>query len=551
MASRFLVLLACLGLSQGPAAGRPATRPPLPPLAGAARPDFIQTTAGGDWLRSLPPPKLRKGLPSGGLVLEVDPGSPRQTVLGIGGALTESSAYVLASLTERRRARILDLCFGPEGADFQLARIPIGACDFSVEGRYSYDDTAGDTALAHFSIAHDREGFPGARNPRYALLPLLRDALARAPRLKVVASPWTAPAWMKDNQDWYGRGRGGTLLPEHFDTFARYMVRYLEAYRHEGVPIWAITPENEPLGNGGQWESMEFSDEALRDYVRDHLGPRLEAAGLGGVKVIQFDHNRDADALRYARTLLGDPAAARYVWGTGLHWYNATDSANPEILDQLQQAFPTKALLHTEGCIDGIGTPENAPGGEFRGWKNPVWWWTPSARDWGFYWAPPAERAAHPPYAAVQRYARDLIEGLNHGLAGWIDWNLVLDRRGGPNHVGNYCAAPIMVDTAGGDTFVAPIYALLAHVSRYIRPGDRILRVAARAPDAFHAASALSADGRRLVVVAFNGSAIPRPYTIRVGPRVASVVIPPQAIQTLCFQLAEPAPRPGPRRIPR
>lgn len=528
---------ACLVASEGPRLS-PGEPGPLGPRLAA----FVQTSAAGDRFQQKPGLTFARRAPSGGITVTVDPTVQHQTLEGIGGALTESSAYVLAHLPRPAREGILDRFFGPSGARFTMARTHIGACDFCVEGRYSYADVPGELALNHFSIAPDKRGFRGTRDPDYALLPLIQDALARNPGLKVVASPWTAPAWMKDNHDWYGQGRGGALLSEHYDTFARYMVKYLQAYRAEGVPIWGITPENEPVGNGGQWESMEFTAEGLRDYIKLHLGPQLTKHGLAGVKIIQFDHNRDASALRFSEAVLGDPSAAAFVWGTGLHWYSATNSVQTGLLDQLRTKYPTKALLHTEGCIDGIGTEDSSPRGAFLGWKNEAWWWTASATDWGFYWAPPEEKAAHPRYSPVHRYAADLVEGLNHGFSAWIDWNIVLDRRGGPNHVNNFCAAPIMVDTNTGEAHITPLYYVLAHFSRYLQPGDRMVQVSispqAPGQDDLRATAALRKDGRHLIVIAYNAAPRAVTYSIQVGAFRAPVVIPGQALQSFCIPMA-------------
>jgi glucosylceramidase len=514
--------------------------PPLPSALGPDLAPFVQTSAAGDRFRSLPPVRFTRSRARGGLTVTVTPAARRQVLEGLGGALTEASASVLAQLSGPTRSGILDRCFGPLGARFTMTRTPIGACDFSVRGQWSYDDVAGDTALEHFSLAPDRAGPAG----EYALLPLVKDALARTPGLKVVASAWTAPAWMKDNQAWYGQGRGGSLLPEHYATFASYLVRYLEAYRAEGVPVWGLTPLNEPGGNGGQWESMEFPAPALQTFIRDHLGPRLASQGLAGVKLIQFDHNRDASALEHARAVLGDPATARYVWGTGLHWYSTTNSASTEVLDELIRRYPGKAILHTEGCIDGIGTAEGSPNGQFLGWRQEAWWWTPGATDWGYYWAPAQERAAHPKYTPVHRYARDLVQGLNHGFSAWLDWNLVLDHRGGPNHVNNLCAAPVMVDPATEEVHCTPLYYVMAHFSRYLQPGAQVVRTVTHAPglpaDAFHATAAVSADQRHLVVIAFNPSARPLRYRLLLGGRQATVAIPANAIQTLRIPLLQP-----------
>jgi glucosylceramidase len=519
----------------------------LPDLAKAQTPkqlfgpelaDFVQTSASGDHFKALPPVKFLKGPASNGIVVTVTPTATRQTLEGIGGGLTESSAFVLANVSKEKRNLILDYFFSPRQANFTMARTHIGASDFCVKGKYSYDDFPGDVSLEHFSIAPDRQGFQGAKDPAYATLPMIKDALARQPQLKIVASPWTAPAWMKENNDWYSKGWGGALLSTNYDTFARYMVKYLKAYDAEGVKIWAVTPENEPLGNGGQWESMEFSDTNLRDYIKGNLGPQMASNGFSGVKIINFDHNRGADAVRYTDTVLGDPVAAGYVWGTGLHWYGTTISANPETMDQIHDRFPTKAILHTEGCIDNIGNEDNSPKGSFLGWKNDAWWWAEGATDWGWYWA---SKETHPKYAPVHRYARDIVDGLNHWFVGWIDWNIVLDKKGGPNHAKNLCAAPIMVDTDSEDVYITPLFYVMAHFSRYLHPGDSIVQVDTVAPglgpDDFHATAAISQDKKTLTVIAFNKAKQALTYNIQVGGFHAPVTIPENAIQTLRFDL--------------
>ncbi len=556
MACRWNVplVLAAMSLAPLPAAERTAVSAAgLPTTLGPELADFVQTSASGDRFKVLPPVRFHKGKPVKGLVLKVDPSNLRQSLEGVGGALTESSAFVLAHLPIGARRDLLDRIFSSRGARFTMARVPIGACDFSVAGKFSYDDVSGDVALRHFSIDPDRHGFQGTEDPSYALLSLVKDALSRQPDLKIVANPWTAPAWMKDNQDWYGKGKGGSLLPEHYDTFARYMVKYLQAYQAEGVKVWGVTPENEPLGNGGQWESMEFTSQEMRDYIKEHLGPQLAANGFQKVKLIQFDHNCDPNALAFSEATLGDPGASPYVWGTGLHWYSTTQGVPTELLEALHTRFPDKALLHTEGCIDGIATEDSSPKGAFLGWKNDAWWWSPRATDWGYYWAPAGEKAAHPRYTPVHRYARAMIDGFNHWYAGWIDWNIILDRNGGPNHVNNLCGAPIMVDTESREVYFTPLYYVMAHFSRYLQPGDRIVKVqpSAHLPgsDGVMATAALSRNGRNLVVITFNPSPTPVAYSLQVGGYHAGVEIPGNGLQTLRFNMKHLGTRPGrPRR---
>ena len=544
-ASRFTRLVLTIALLALPTQvhGARSRMKPTPSFEsmGANRPAMVQSSAAGDRLKPLPAPRLQRGRVPDGVTVRVDVGAPRQTIEGIGGALTEASASVLARMPLHRRQQVLDGLFGPTGADLTMARTHIGSCDFTVKGRYSYAEVPGDTALLHFSIAPDEAGFEGALDPTYSTLSLIRDARSRQPGLKIVASPWTAPDWMKDNGKYYDKGvAGGRLKPDHHGVFARYIGRYIKEYAAAGVPIWAVTPLNEPGGVGGQWESMEMSPAELRDYIRDALGPEL--AGTG-VRILQYDHNRDERSLDYCRAVLQDSASARFVWGTAVHWYSTTNSANGHILDAIQAMAPGKPIVHTEGCIDGIGTRTNSPAGRFLGWRNDAWWWQPGATDWGWDWAAPEEKPMHPKYVPMHRYARDLIDGLNHGFVGWIDWNLVLDERGGPNHVDNRCGAPFMVDVATDDIHATPILYAIAHVSRYVRPGDRVVASTLSAPDLgpddFHATAVLSADGHTLTVVALNTSSAAIPYHVVLGDRHASTSIAANAMQTVRLDLRD------------
>jgi glucosylceramidase len=413
---------------------------------------------------------------------------------------------------------------------------------------------AGLTASAgtgSFAGAADVTPSAGTEQPGYDLLPLIKDALARQPALKVVASPWTAPAWMKDNNAWYEPDkRGGALKREHYPTFARYMVKYLQAYQAEGVAVWGITPVNEPLGNGGKWESMELSPTEMRDYIGGHLGPALAAGGFGQVKILSYDQNRDENAVRYADAVLGDKVAASFVWGTALHWYSATRDVCVPVIEEIHERYPAKAIMHTEGCIDMIGDKANlSKKGIFLGWHDDAWWWSEGAIDWGYEWAPAEKKRDHPPYVPVHRYARDLIEGFNHWFSGWIDWNIVLDERGGPNHVSNFTAAPVMVDVAKENVYFTPIYYVLSHFSRYLRPGDRVVEVVKSAPglgpDDFHAMAALSQDGQRVTVVAFNTTAKELRYSLQLGASHAEIGIPANALQTIRVDLGVSGPPQG------
>ncbi len=528
----------------------------------------LSTSEAGDRLASQPNVAFSSGRADAENVIHVRPDIFRQTLHGIGSSFTESAAFVLAHLETEARAEVMQRIFGADGADFALARTPIGATDFSLEGRYSYADVADDRSLQHFSVAVDKDGFsadryPGIKDERFDLLPMIRQALEiksgqRGTGLKIIASAWTAPAWMKDIEDWYRPGSadhghdgtGGRLKPEYEETYADYLLRYLEAYRKEGVYIWGLTPVNEPLGNSGQWESMHFTAESQRDFIKHHLGPKLHASGYGDIELFMLDHSR-GHLEQWADVIYTDPDSAKYTSGAAVHWYESTFKVYEDVFDRVHARYPEYSIVHTEGCIDDLG--KDAPPGvrdpvgyKESGWfDNDEFWWNDNASDWAYSvtWEG-VDAADHPLYTPVHRYARNIIVSLNHWVSGWIDWNVVLDARGGPNHVGNYCGAPIMIDTATGYVYYTPIYYILAQFSRSIRPGDRVVRVdrhlAGLDADAIHASASVNRAGL-LSVQVLNTTKQPVDYALQVGAQHATVAIDANALQTLQIQLREGA----------
>lgn len=498
-----------------------------------------------------------------GTIVHVHPDIRKQTIVGIGSSFTESSAFVLAHLDVDAREELMTRVYSESGANFSLARTVIGATDFAVAGEYSYAPVANDPMLENFSIAVDSDGFrksehAGIHDETFDLLPMIKDALAikaaqKDQEFSIVASAWTAPPWMKDIEDWYiggtpdtfGEGTGGALKEEYRSTYADYLVRYLDAYQAEGVDIWGMTPVNEPHGNSGQWESMHFTPETQRDFIKDHLGPTLRSSAHRDVKVLIYDQNRD-EMEHWTDVVLGDPDAAQYVYGTGVHWYASTYRVFEEVLNRVHDKFPDFDIIHTEGTIDNLGVP--APAGvtdpdkfQESGWfDNDDFWWNANATDWAYTatWAPNAEE--HPIYTPVHRYARNIIVSLNNWMSGWIDWNVVLDREGGPNHVGNFCGAPIMIDTETGQIYYTPIYYVLAQFSRTIRPGDTAVKTSMSldglGEDDLHASATISNDGL-LSVQVLNTTKQQTRFNLQVGAQFAEVTIPANAVQTIRIPL--------------
>jgi glucosylceramidase len=357
----------------------------------------------------------------------VDTARRFQTLEGFGGAFTEAAAVTWQALPAAAREQLIVDYFDPaRGHGYTLCRVHMNSCDFAL-GNYAHVERPDDFALDSFSIERDRQG----------LLPFIHAALAAArDPLKLLASPWSPPPWMKTNGE---MNHGGRLRPECRAAWAQCFVRFIRAYEDEGVPVWGVTVQNEPMAVQ-RWDSCLYSAEEERDFVRDHLGPALHAAGLGHVKIVIWDHNRDLMVER-ASVVYRDAAAAKYVWGTGFHWYGADHFDHVQLV---HDAWPDKALLFTEGCQEG--------GPHIGSWE------------------------------VGDRYARSIINDLNRWTVGWIDWNLLLDERGGPNHVGNYCSAPILADRADGRLMHQSAYWVLGHFSRFIRPGaQRVLCASARA----------------------------------------------------------------------
>ncbi len=439
----------------------------------------------------------------------VDPGVRKQTITGIGAAFTESSAMLLSRMSPAKRQEVIDACFGPDGAAYSLMRTHIGSCDFS-RGHYCYAPVEGDQALEHFSIDPDRE----------FLLPLIKDAQkASRDGFLLLSSPWTAPWWMKDNKSWID----GWLLPQYRATFASYMVKYLEAYKAEGVDVWGVTVMNEPYGNGGNWESCNFRPEDETAFVRDYLGPAFEAAGFGEVKILGYDQNR-AGIPEWVDVMYADEESSRYFDGLAVHWYESTWEWFPELLEYAHAKAPGKHIIETEGCVDA----------EVPHWKDDAWYWQKEGTDWGWDWAPEDQKYLHPKYVPVFRYARDIIGCLNSWTDGWIDWNMVLDRQGGPNWADNWCLAPVIVDTDADEVYYTPLYYAMVHFSRFIRPGAVVLGTES-GEETLMATAVCNPDGSTAVVL-LNAADTPSGVDLRIGSRSYSLSISSKAIQTIVIK---------------
>ena len=407
-----------------------------------------------------------------------------QTLLGFGGAFTEAAAVTWQRLGTAQREQLLRDYFDRDaGHGYTMCRVHMNSCDFGL-GNYAHVETTGDVELKSFNIERDRQ----------ALLPFIQAALRAAGRpIQLLVSPWSPPAWMKSNGE---MNHGGTLLPACRQAWARCFVRFIQAYQAAGVPIWGVSVQNEPAATQ-RWDSCVYSAEEERDFVRDHLGPELASAGLGHIRIVIWDHNRDLMVER-ASVVYSDPEAAKYVWGTGFHWYGENHFDHVQLV---HDAWPDKQLLFTEGCQEA--------GPHLGSW------------DLG------------------ERYARSMINDLNRWTVGWIDWNLLLDATGGPNHVGNLCSAPILADAAGGTLMHQSSYWAIGHFARFIRPGARRVLCAASRQD-LEATAFVNPDGSTAIVVLNRTDQAIR-FTLRADADISVAELPARSIASYLSACREAA----------
>ncbi|WP_460218640.1 glycoside hydrolase family 30 protein [Psychroserpens sp. MEBiC05023] len=464
--------------------------------------DVYETSASGHQLTKL----ANLSTNDSSIVITLNPDKTYQKITGFGGAFTEASAYLLNKMSKTNRKKIIDAYFSKDGANYSLTRTHMNSCDFSLSN-YSYTPVEGDKNLEHFSIEEDKAD----------LIPFIKDAMAASTDgFKIFGSPWTAAPWMKDNNKWVG----GKLLSEYYDTWALFFSKYADAYKAEGIDLWGFTVENEPLGNGSNWESMHYTPDEMTNFVQNYLGPKLEADGKGDLKILGYDQNRE-HLKEWIDSQFKDEASSQYFDGTAIHWYASTFEVFPEELQYAHNKAPDKLLIQSEACVDA----------EIPVWKDDTWYWKKEATDWGYTWAPEEDKHYHPKYAPVNRYARDIIGCLNNWVDGWVDWNMVLDTKGGPNWFKNWCIAPVIVNPDTDEVYFTPLYYTMAHFSKYIRPNAMVIDV--QNPDKDLMITAAQNPDGSIAVVVFNEGDIAKDFTLNLYENDVDIKINGQAIQTI------------------
>ncbi len=415
----------------------------------------------------------------------IDPANSFQSFMGIGGALTDASAETFAKLPAAQQKELLTAYFDPQkGIGYSLARTNIHSCDFS-SGSYTYV-AENDKSLSTFSVKHDEQ----------YRIPFIKQAIAAAGgKLPLYVSPWSPPGWMKENNSML---QGGKLKPEFRQSWADYYVKFIKTYEAKGIPVWGLSVQNEPMAKQ-RWESCLFTAEDERDFIKNYLGPTLHKQGLGGKKLIAWDHNRDLIYQR-ASVILNDPQAAKYVWGIGFHWYE-TWTGGPMQFDNLRlvaKAFPDKNLIFTEGCQEKFNLD--------------------SVNNWSL----------------GEKYGYSMINDFNSGTVAWTDWNILLDEKGGPNHVGNFCFAPVHADTRSGKLIYTNAYYYIGHFSKFIKPGAK--RIGASSSRTQLQTTVFRNPDGSIVVVVMNNADKKLPYFLWMKGQVASAESLPHSISTLVIR---------------
>ncbi len=409
-------------------------------------------------------------------LLNLYPSVTYQTFEGFGGALTESAGYIYGQMGKEQKEELLQEYFGMEKMAYRMVRIPIDSCDFSLD-HYEAVTEAADKSFAGFQLERVEKN----------IWPLLNDAQrVYGGRLEIMLTPWSPPAYMKTNGD---RNHGGELKPEYRKVWADYICRYINEYRKRGYLIKRISLQNEPKAVQ-TWDSCVYTARQEKEFLRDYMWPALQENGLSDVEIFIWDHNKERVYERACEII--DETTDHMVAGIAFHWYSGDHF---DALGMIRDRFPDKKLILSEACIEYC---------KF------------SADDF---------------LKNAQKYAHDMIGNMNHGMNGFYDWNILLDEKGGPNHVGNYCDAPFLFDTEKKELMRRNTADYLWHFTHFIKPGA--VRIGkSNYSDELETTAFINPDGR-IVAVLLNRTDHEIKVNVRLGEQMAQIVVGENTIGTV------------------
>ncbi|XP_076826951.1 lysosomal acid glucosylceramidase [Brachyhypopomus gauderio] len=385
-----------------------------------------------------------------------------QHVKGFGGAMTDAAAMNILSLSAGTQDQLLRQYFSPEGIEYSVVRVPMASCDFSTR-LYTYADSANDYGLLNFSLAKEDTGMK---------IPLLQRAQALSSRpLSLFASAWSAPGWLKTNGALIGKGTlKGKPGGKEYKTWAQYYIRFLEEYKKHNISFWGLTTGNEPTAGeltNYSFQALGFTPETQRDWIAMDLGPALHSSPYAKTRLMILDDQRIL-LPHWAKVVLSDIHAARYVHGIGVHWYWDHFVPAEITLAATHDLYPEYFLFGTEACSgwSALG----------RGVRLGSW-----------------ERA--------EAYAHDIIEDLNNYVSGWTDWNLALNLEGGPNWVKNFVDSPIIVNRSSDVFYKQPAFYSMAHFSKFLCEGSQRVGVSISRNTALESSAFIRPDGSAVLIV--------------------------------------------------
>ncbi|XP_078527693.1 lysosomal acid glucosylceramidase isoform X1 [Lissotriton helveticus] len=432
-----------------------------------------------------------------GLVLTLKTTKKYQQIKGFGGAVTDSAAMNILSLSPETQKNLINSYFSEEGIEYNVLRVPMASCDFSL-GNYSYDDNADDFELKHFSLTDEDIKMK---------IPVIQKAQAISKKpISLFASPWSSPYWLKTNGAMIGKGTlKGEPGDKYHKTWANYFIRFLDEYAKYNLTFWAVTAENEPTAGtitNYPFQALGFTPEHQRDFIALDLGPAFASSAHSKVKLLILDDQRLL--LPYwAKVVLSDIHAAKYIHGIAVHWYFDPLVPAGLTLDTTHKLFPDYFLFATEACNGFL--PWN------RGVQLGSW-------DRG------------------NKYSHSIIEDLNHYVTGWTDWNLALNALGGPNWVKNYVDSPVIVDPEKDLFFKQPMFYHMAHFSKFISEGSQRVGLDSSEASDLESVAFLRPDGAAVVVV-LNRTPADVPFVIS-DPEHGNIntISPVNTIQTYLWR---------------
>ena len=463
-------------------------------------------------------------------VIGLYPSFTFQTVEGFGCAMTETACFLLSGMAPEERKKTLSLWFGPEEGKARFIRIPIDSCDYSLSEYQAVEDPVADPEFKTFSIDRDRK----------YILPVVKEALALSNgRLSVLMSPWSPPwQWktppLKQGNDAsaYGgqetaqdgqpsRNNGGSLKPEFYGSWAKYLVMYIQAYLAEGVPVTMLSVQNEAAA-ATPWDSCVWTGVQEKTFLKDHLVPAMKEAGLPEkVQIFVWDHNKER-MIEHIEEIM-TPDTAPLIDGFAYHWYTGDHF---DALAMLHGKYPDKILMHSESC------PLHRPG-----WISAVDLDIEELKKRPAASLSPDELAvliqsgdktpADVDLEDAFSYAHDMIGDLNHGMQRWIDWNLIVDQNGGPRHVDGGFAAPLFLN-ASGEVVQTVAYAYLNLIMNAIPAGSVRIGCSAFAPSV--EITAVRTPQNRIGILLYHPAKEKELVHIRIAGQVISVTLPPESL---------------------